>query len=309
MHKVRGMVMAVAAGCVSIASAAGAQTEQVITVPGFADFLAIDGDTVWATNHGRVEHWSRQGKLAEVPMSKPCGGMVVFRHALWVADCKDGTVVRIDTRTAQKTATIATGIANPAGELNVVAGAGSIWVATEEKGVVARIDPRSDSVTASITVDPGTYYLAFGHGSLWAVSAKSQSVQRIDPRTNAVVKRTELGKEPGFLAAGAGAVWVQEQGDGTVARIDQRTGEVSGRVKVGAVVKYGDIDTGGRMVWLRTTEDQTFAVIDPETMTVLARVGKPEGSGALRYTHAGLWTSAHDVHTLTWWPKPSRFKK
>lgn len=309
MQKLRGMVMAMAASCASIASAAGAQTEQVITVPGFADFLAIDGDTVWATNHGRVERWSRQGKLAEVPMSKPCGGMAILRHALWVADCKDGTLIRIDTRTAQKTATIPTGIANPAGELNVVAGAGSIWVASDEKGVVVRIDPRSNRVTASITVDPGTYYLAFGHGALWAVSAKSQSVQRIDPRTNAVVKRTDLGKEPGFLAAGAGAVWVQEQGDGTVARIDRRSGEVSGRVKVGAALKYGDIDTGRGMVWLRTTEDQTFAVIDPKTLTVRARVGKPEGSGALRYTRAGLWTSAHDVHTLTWWPKPVRFKK
>src|SRR3954462_4753669 len=104
MKKLRGMAMALAAGSASIASVAGAQGEQVITVPGFADFLAIDGDTVWATNHGRVERWSRQGKLAEVTMTKPCGGMVVFRHALWVADCKDGTVVRIDTRTAQKTA-------------------------------------------------------------------------------------------------------------------------------------------------------------------------------------------------------------
>ncbi len=29
--------------------------EQVIAVPGLADFLAVDGKTVWATNSGRVE--------------------------------------------------------------------------------------------------------------------------------------------------------------------------------------------------------------------------------------------------------------
>jgi hypothetical protein len=29
-------------------------------------------------------------------------------------------------------------------------------------------------------------------------------------------------------------------------------------VKVGAVLKYGDIDTGGGKVWLRSTEDQTL---------------------------------------------------
>lgn len=300
--------MAIVAGAAAVPPAAWAD-EQVITVPGFADFLAIDGDSVWATNAGRVERWSRQGKLAEVAMSKPCGAMTIHRHALWVADCKDGTLNRIDIRTARITATIATGIANPAGELNVVAGAGSVWVASDDKGVIARVDPATNRVTASIPVNPGTHYLAFGHGSLWAVSSKSRSIQRIDPRRNAVVKTTALGNEPGFLASGLGAVWVQEQGDGTVARIDPRSGEVSGRVKVGAALKYGDIDTGGGMVWLRTTEDQTFAVIDPKTLAVRARVGKAEGSGALRYTDAGVWTSAHDVHTLTWWPAPARFVK
>lgn len=309
MEKLRGIVMAIVASCASVPSAAWAKDEQVITVPGFADFLAVDGDTVWATNDGRVERWSRQGKLAEVAMSKPCGAMTISHGALWVADCKDGTLNRIDTQTAKKVATIPTGIANPAGELNVVSGADSIWVASDEKGMIARIDPVSNRVTASIPVDPGTYYLAFGHGSLWAVSSKGQSVQRIDPQTNSVVKRTALGKEPGFLAAGVGAVWVQEQGDGTVARIDPQSGDVSSRVQVGKTLKYGDIDTGDGMVWLRTTEDQTFVVIDPKSMAVSARVGKAEGSGALRYTPAGLWTSAHDVHTLTWWPHPAKMAK
>jgi hypothetical protein len=50
-----------------------------------------------------------------------------------VADCQEGTLKRIDTRSGTITATIATGIANPKGELNVVEGAGSIWVASDEK--------------------------------------------------------------------------------------------------------------------------------------------------------------------------------
>ncbi len=29
------------------------------------------------------------------------------------------------------------------------------------------------------------------------------------------------------------------------------------------------------------------------------------GSGALRYTSDGIWTSAHDVHTLSWWADPA----
>ena len=278
-----------------------AREEQVLAVPGFADFLAVDGDGVWATNKGRVERWARQGKRAEVAMTAPCGAMAIAAASLWVADCKDRTLVRIDLRTARRTAAIATGIANPQGETNVVAGAGSIWVPSDDAGKIARVDPANDTVVASIAVDPGTHYLAFGFGSLWAVSSKAQSLQQIDPRTNAVVSRVALGRQPGFLAAGEGAVWVQEQGDGTVARIDPRAGTVSGRIKVGASLLYGDIDTGGGIVWLRTTADQTFVAIDPRSLKILARIGKPSGSGALRHTGTGLWTSAHDLHTLSWW--------
>ncbi len=285
---------------------AAAPREQVLAVPGFADFLAVDGNAVWATNVGRVERWSRQGKRAEVAMAHPCGAMAVAFRSLWVADCKERTVNRIDLKTAKITAVIATGIANPAGELNVVAGAGSIWVASDADGAVARIDPATDHVAASVRVDPGTCYLSFGMGSLWAVSATRQSLQKIDPATNGVIHRTALGREPGFLVAGEGSVWVQEQGDGTVARIDPTTGEVSGRVKVDETLKYGDIDAGGGKIWLRTTAGQSFVVIDPASLAIKARVGQAAGSGALRYTRAGVWTTAHDAHTLSWWKKPGR---
>ena len=295
------LAMAIAIG---VATPAYAQTATVITVPGFADFLAVDGKTVWATNKGRVERWSRHAKKASVAMDHPCGGMAILDGSLWVADCKAGTLNRIDTRSARVMATIATGIASPDGEMNVVAGAGSVWVASDAKGAIARIDPATNTVIATIATNPSSVYLAFGFGSVWAVSAKQQTVQRIDAATNTVVKTTPLGKEPGFLVAGEGAVWVQEQGDGTVARIDPDTGDVTGRVKVDDNLKWGDIDAGGGKVWLRTTDDQEFAVIDPQTLAILARVGKAVGSGALRYTPKGVWTTAHDHHTLSWWPAP-----
>jgi len=76
---------------------------------------------------------------------------------------------------------------------------------------------------------------------------------------------------------------------------------VTGRIKVGKSLLYGDIDVGGGMVWLRTTDDQTFVVIDAKSMEIRTRAGKPAGSGALRYTVPGVWTTAHDQHTLSWW--------
>jgi virginiamycin B lyase len=282
-------------------AAAAAPVETVIPVPGFADFLAVDGDSVWATNKGRVERWSKAGKLAEVAMTKPCGAMTIADGALWVADCTEKTVNRIDIKTAKRTAIIATGLASPDGEMNVVSGAGSVWVASDKSGLVARIDPATNTVIASVKVEPGSCYLAFGEGALWVVSAGSATVQKVDPATNTVVRTTRLGKMPGFLAAGEGGVWVQEQGDGTVVRIDPASGDITGRVKVDQTLKWGDIDTGDGKVWLRTTAGQTFVIIDPQSLAVTARIGPAAGSGALRHTPAGVWTSAHDLHTLSWW--------
>lgn len=304
MAALTGAAMAGAA----VAGIGQAHAEQVIAVPGFADFLAVDGKTVWTTNRTRVEQWSRKGKLAEVPVSRACGAMTVAYGSLWLADCQELAVKRIDIRSAKVLATIPTGIANPQGELNVVAGAGSIWVASDDKGAVSRIDPATNQVIASVKVDRGTWYLAFGFDAVWAVSAAERSVQRIDPATNTVTGRAPLGAEPGFLVAGEGAVWVQEQGDGTLARIDPQTVTVTGRTKVGENLKWGDIDAGSGRIWLRTTDDQVFATIDAGTGAVESRFGKPAGSGALRFMPSGVWTTAHDEHTLTWWPK-SELKK
>jgi DNA-binding beta-propeller fold protein YncE len=298
-------VMAVAAGLAVSAMASAAPVETVIDVPGFADFLAVDGDSVWVTNKGRVERWSKAGKLADVAMTHPCGAMTIAAGSLWVADCKEKTVNRIDIKTAKRTAVIATGLASPDGEMNVVSGAGSVWVASDKTGLVARIDPATNKVIALVKVEPGSCYLAFGEGALWVVSAGSQTVQKVDPATNTAVTTTKLGKAPGFLAAGEGGVWVQEQGDGTVARLDPATGAVTGRVKVDETLKWGDIDTGDGKVWLRTTANQTFVVIDPKSLVILVRVGKASGSGALRFTPTGVWTTAHDLHTLSWWNDPA----
>lgn len=278
--------------------------EQEIEVPDFADFLAVDGDTVWATNRGRVEQWSTEGMLASVKMPRPCGTMAIFADSLWVANCEDANLYRINLDTAEVEAMIATGIANPKGETNVVAGAGSIWVPSDAEGKIARIDPETNEVIATVDVAPQTFFLAYGLDALWAVSSEGQSIERIDPATNKVTGTAELGKQPGFLAAGEGAVWVQEQGDGTVARIDPETVTVTGRIKVGDSLLYGDINTGGGTVWLRTTDDQTFVAIDAETLEILARPGAAAGSGAIRYTPDGIWTSAHDVHSISWWSSP-----
>lgn len=275
--------------------------ELVVEVPGFVDFLMIDEDTVWATNRGRVEQWSTQGLVTTVEIPKPCGTMALEAGSLWVANCEDLNLYRVDIDTGEVQTIIETGIAEPRGETNVVAGAGSVWVPSDAEGKVSRIDPATNEVIATVDVVGGTFFLAFGMDALWAVSSGEHTLQKVDPATNTVVGSVQLGTQPGFLTAGEGAVWIQEQGDGTVARVDPDSVEVTNRTEVGETLLYGDIDVADGKVWLRTTEDQTFVVINAQTTEVIARVGRPEGSGAIRYTPDGIWTSAHDVLSINWW--------
>ncbi|NQX94405.1 MAG: YncE family protein [Erythrobacter sp.] len=280
--------------------------EKIIKVPGFVDFLLVDGDAVWATNatsreEGMLEKWSTEGKLASVEMPRPCGTMAMAEGHVWQASCPELKVYKINAETAEIVAILDTGLAEPSGETNVVAGAGSVWVASNADGELTRIDPKTDETVAKIEVAAGTAFLAFGEGALWAVASGESLLQRVDPETNMVTDVVTLGDTPGFLTAGGGAVWVQEQGDGTVAKVDPTSLEVIARVEVGDNLKYGDIDVADGKVWLRTTDDQTFVVIDAETNEILARVGRPEGSGAIRYTSKGIWTSAHDVESINWW--------
>src|SRR5687768_2234500 len=145
MMKSIGLALSSAAFCAAAPSHASDLTEREISVPGFADFLAVDGDTVWATNDGRVEQWSTEGKLASVEMPKPCGTMAMALGSLWVANCKGGEVYRIDPRAANVVTTIPVGV-GPSGELNVVAGAGYIWAPNETAGTIAKIDPATNAV-------------------------------------------------------------------------------------------------------------------------------------------------------------------
>ena len=101
-------------------------------------------------------------------MGRPCGGMSIDFGSLWVADCPENAVKRIDIKTGKLLAVISTGFANQQeGELNTVTGAGSAWVGSDASGKVARIAPATNKVAATIAVAPGTWYLSFGLGALF----------------------------------------------------------------------------------------------------------------------------------------------
>jgi virginiamycin B lyase len=276
-----------------------------LKIPGYADFLVADGDAVWVTNRGRIEKLDRghAQPVATVSVPKPCGTMAIGFGAVWVANCRETSIYRIDRQTARVSAIIPTTLADPTGELSVDVGAGSVWVLTESKGVLSRINPETNQVVARIEVAPHSYAVVFGFDAVWitntgaAKTNEAGSVQRIDPRTNKVVATIPVGTTPRFLAAGEGGIWTLNQGDGSVSRIDPMTNRVVATIPVGVEGPGGDITTGAGRVWVRATK-VLLSVIDPKTNQVTERFGPPAGSGAVRVANGFAWVSAHDIQTL-----------
>jgi virginiamycin B lyase len=273
-----------------------------LKIPGSADFLALEGNDAWVTNAGRVEKLTAESPepVASVAIDEPCGGMAIESGALWVADCRSRSLVRVDLFSHRVGAVIPTGLADPTGELSLATGAGSVWLLTDPAGVLSRVDPETNAVTARILVEPGSFAAAFGFGSVWISTVGaggSGSVQRIDPRSNTVVATVPVGPIPRFLAAGADAIWTLNQGDGTISRVDPDSNRLVATIRADVPGLGGDIAVGAGRVWVRATRT-LLTVIDPETNSVVARYGPPSGSGAVRANAEVVWVTAHDIQAV-----------
>ena len=277
-----------------------------LKIPGSVDFLAADGAAVWAINLGRIEKLERgsAAPVASALVPAACGVPAVGFDAVWVANCRDTTLCKVDPCSLRVVASVPTGLADPEGELSVAIGAGSVWLLTDRAGVLTRVDPQSNQVIARIAVAPYSYAAAYAYGSVWITNTGAPhaigngTLQRIDPETNQVVATIAVGPSPRFLAAGEGGVWTLNQGDGTVSRIDPSTNHVSANILVaGAAGGGGDIAAGAGRIWVRATTT-LLSVIDPRTNTVLEQFGPPSGSGAVRVAAGWVWVTAHDIETV-----------
>jgi hypothetical protein len=183
--------------------------------------------------------------------------MSIAEGALWFADCKEGVVKRVSLGNAEVLAIILTGLANgKEGELNVAAGAGSIWVASDPQGAIKRIDAKTNEVIATIPTQPGAYYPLSALMRCGLSAPRATLSSALIPKPTPSPKPRRWASSPAFLPRAKARCGCRNRAT-ALWRASIRHGRGFGPVKVGAVLKYGDIDTGGK-VWLRSTEDQTL---------------------------------------------------
>jgi len=156
------------------------------------------------------------------------GAFAIVDGDLWipdnVSDTSSASVVRVNARTGEIMARVATGARSDV----VVAGFGAVWVASSGTGVITRIDPSANRIVARVAVGESPKFMAAGEGALWVQNRADGSVSRIDPSTNREVARiaAHAPTRAGDIAAGGGAVWLSVDGL-PVTRIDPRTNTVT----------------------------------------------------------------------------------
>jgi streptogramin lyase len=256
-----------------------------------SDWIAIDQD-VWVSIKPKnvvVRIDPRANKVVQriEGFSKPCSGLAVGFGSLWVPNCGNQTLSRVDLKTGEIAKTISVSIADSEGGLTT--GAGSVWLLSSKKSVLTRIDPSSNSIVANVDLPEGCYNAAFGFGSVWVSCTKQNTVVRVDAGTNAVLETIPVGPAPRFLSVGEGSVWTLNQGDGSITRISGSTNKVEATIQVGIPGEGGDLSVGEGSVWA-TTMGIPISRIDPRTNQVVQQfVG--DGGDAIRAGHGMVWLS------------------
>ena len=256
---------------------------------GSPDWIAIS-DLVYVSNMpknsiARIDPKANKVLPEVTGFHKPCSGLAVGFGSLWVPNCGDGMLTRVDLKTGTVGASIQTGVANSEGGIAV--STDSVWILTKADSTLARVDPLSNKIVAEIPLPTGCFTAAFGTDAVWVTCTDTEQVVRVDPATNLITAQIKVVGKPRFLAVGEGSVWTLNQATGSVSRIDPQSNKVIATIEVGVPGPGGDIAAGEGSVWV-TAFDFPLSRIDPETNKVEQQfVGA--GGDAVRVAKGNLW--------------------
>jgi virginiamycin B lyase len=139
---------------------------------------------------GRIDPASNQSTVVDVPYC--CAGeLAAGEGALWVANHRDGTLVRVDPVTGRVAARILLPKTTDQRPHQVAVGEGAVWVTSTSPSrgtanLLWRVNPVSNQVTGTLDLGPtsagGTpNRVAAGNGAVWVGGNTQGSVFRVQP--------------------------------------------------------------------------------------------------------------------------------
>ena len=233
-------------------------------------------------------------------LKQPCGLVNAF-GSLWVPQCGDSTIARVEAKSSKVTATlpIGAGSASPP----VASTEDSIWLLSDDKTTLSRIDPQDNVVVSELRLPKGCRSLLSASGSLWVASPTDHKLLRINPRTNLVEQRIEVLGQPTAAVFGENSIWVLAAADGKVVRIDPKTNKSTATIDLGIPDAEGSLAFSDGSVWVSAV-GFPITQIDPQTDKVVKQfVG--EGGGMIQSGLGSLWLANLPGQTL-WRIDPKR---
>jgi streptogramin lyase len=214
--------------------------------------------------------------VARIETGASPGGAVSAFGAVWVANDRSGTLVRVDPATNRVTRRIRL---RP-GLFSVTRGFGAIWAVNYERDTLSRIDPASGRVrTVRVGSVPFDVLAAFGR--VWVTAWRPGTLVEVDPRSLRVVRRIRVGPRPAGLRTAAGAIWVGfGRAASAIARLNPRTRMIE-RVPVGVRAPSWFV-AGTRDLWIQAA-DHVLVRLDPPSRRVRTRLsfGRTLAQGSL----------------------------
>lgn len=316
--RARGLVLAVVV-LATAAAAAGFALERGSSrpvVPVANSIIRIDPKT---------------NKVVEsIPVGREPSGIAATKDAVWVANERDRTLTRVDTRTHEqrtigglagvgfvtrddrgniyasgwdypyvwlvdpKKLEVVTRFRVRSRAVGMAVGGGSLWVVDRLANGVTRIDLARPRKPGFIRVGADPLVCAFGYGSLWVANSDLATVSVIRPGVSKAQTIVVSG-QPFGIAAGEDAVWVGSYEDSTVTRIDPDLRRVVKRISVlppGRVTSgLYNVAAGAGGVWAVNAEAKDIARIDPNTNKVVAHIKLPVSPRVIAISGDQVWVS------------------
>lgn len=270
-------------------------------LPSAGDWI-LAADTLLApsASGGSLEKIDLKTNKAGEPLKgfqKPCAGAVSAFKSIWVANCGDGTIVRMEPKTGKVEATLNIGVASA--RSGIAATADSVWILTDAKTTLSRIDPETNTVVGEVRLPANCGSLTFGETSLWVTCPAEDKLLRINPVTNIVDQRITVAAKPSSLTIGEGSVWVLGLKEGKIDRIDPKTNKVTKTISLEVAGADGSIVFGEGALWASLTGFPLTRIDTTAEKETILQQFWGEGGGRIYTAGGSVWLSNTKQATLT----------
>lgn len=223
-----------------------------------------------------------------------CGGAATGFASLWIPDCADHSLMRLDAKIA----------ADPKAPKKPERGRGA-RAAEEEKKPAEPEKPSeakkeeeakpakiADPVKIESGVGSAQPALAANPDSVWILSDDKTTLSRVDPDRNKIVSELRLPAGCNGLTFGESALWVTCPAENRVLRINPETTLVEKRIEVSA--QPFALTIGESSIWVLCLKDGKVERIDPKTnkVTKTVETGVPGApGGGIAFGQGSVWVT------------------